>query len=103
MRRALTTPELRVAKLTRDEFLARPRIPITVVFDGVRQNYNIGAIFRLCDTFLVQELVVCGAKVELHNADWCKRRKALSTGCPGATACRPAKLSPMRKPEALGS
>jgi tRNA G18 (ribose-2'-O)-methylase SpoU len=67
MRRALTTPELRRAKLTRDEFLARPRIPITVVLDGVRQNYNVGAIFRLCDAFLVQELVVCGTKVELHK------------------------------------
>ena len=66
-RRALTTPELRRDKPTRDEFLSRPRRPITVVLDGVIQNYNIGAIFRLCDAFLVQELVVCGAKVELHK------------------------------------
>jgi tRNA G18 (ribose-2'-O)-methylase SpoU len=65
MRRALTTPELRAAKPTRDEFLAQPRRPITVVLDGVTQNYNIGAIFRLCDAFLVQELVICGTKVEL--------------------------------------
>src|SRR5690242_20594102 len=67
MRRALTTAELRASKLTRDEFLARPRRPITVVLDGVTQNYNIGAIFRLCDAFLVQELVICGTKVELHK------------------------------------
>jgi tRNA G18 (ribose-2'-O)-methylase SpoU len=67
MRRALTTPELRAAKLTRDEFLARPRIPIMVVLDGVRPNYNIGAIFRLCDAFLVQQLVICGTKAELHK------------------------------------
>jgi tRNA G18 (ribose-2'-O)-methylase SpoU len=64
MRRALTTPELRRAKLTREEFLSKPRRPITVVLDGVSQNYNIGAIFgaifRLCDAFLVQQLVVCG-------------------------------------------
>ena len=37
------------------------------MLNGVTQNYNIGAIFRLCDAFLVQELVVCGAKVELHK------------------------------------
>ncbi len=67
MRRALITPELRHNKLTRDEFLARPRKPITVVLDGVTQNYNIGAIFRLCDAFLVQQLVICGTKVELHK------------------------------------
>jgi tRNA G18 (ribose-2'-O)-methylase SpoU len=67
MRRALTTLELRTSKPTRDEFLARPRRPITVVLDGVNQNYNIGAIFRLCDAFLVRELVICGTKVELHK------------------------------------
>ena len=37
MRRALTTPELRTTKSTRDEFLARPRRPITVVLDGGSQ------------------------------------------------------------------
>jgi tRNA G18 (ribose-2'-O)-methylase SpoU len=59
MRWALTTPEL--------QFLTQPRRPITVVLDGVTQNYNIGAIFRLCDAFLVQQLVICGPKVELHK------------------------------------
>ena len=67
MRRALTTAELRRAKSTRDEFLTRPRRPITVVLDSVTQNYNIGAIFRLCDAFLVQQLVICGRKVDLHK------------------------------------
>ena len=67
MRRALTTPELRGAKLSRHEFLARPRRPITVVLDGVTQNYNIGAIFRLSDAFLVQQLIICGTKVQLHK------------------------------------
>jgi tRNA G18 (ribose-2'-O)-methylase SpoU len=38
-----------------------------VILDGVSQNYNIGAIFRLCDAFLVQQLVICGAKVQLHK------------------------------------
>lgn len=67
MRRALTAPELRRNKPTRDEFVARPRRPITVVLDGVRQNYNIGAVFRLCDAFLVQQLIICGTKLELHK------------------------------------
>jgi tRNA G18 (ribose-2'-O)-methylase SpoU len=67
MRRALTTAELRRTKATRDEFLLRPRRPITVLLDGVTQNYNIGAIFRLCDAFLVQQLIVCGTKVDLRK------------------------------------
>jgi tRNA G18 (ribose-2'-O)-methylase SpoU len=58
---------LRRTKPTRDEFLTQPRRPITVVLDGVTQNYNIGAIFRLCDAFLVQQLVICGTKVNLRK------------------------------------
>lgn len=56
MRRPLTTSELRQTKVGPDEFLARPRRPITVILDGVTRNYNIGAIFRLCDAFLVERL-----------------------------------------------
>jgi tRNA (guanosine-2'-O-)-methyltransferase len=51
----------------RTEFATRQRNPITVVLDGVRQNYNLGAIFRLCDAFLVERLVICGTPVMLHK------------------------------------
>jgi tRNA G18 (ribose-2'-O)-methylase SpoU len=37
------------------------------VLDGVTQNYNIGAIFRLCDAFLVRQLVICDTKLELRK------------------------------------
>ena len=66
--RVLSRVELRRPKANRDEFLALPRRPITVVLDGIGQNYNIGAIFRLCDAFLVERLVICGTTVELRVA-----------------------------------
>ena len=37
------------------------------MLDGVTQNYNIGAIFRLCDAFLVQQLMICGTKLDLRK------------------------------------
>ncbi len=90
MHRVLTAAELRRAKATRDEFLLRPRRPITVVLDGVSQNYNIGAIFRLCDAFLVEQLVICGTPVNLrkrkfvqaaqgtqHWVPWSERQRAI--------------------------
>lgn len=58
--RALTTAELRRGKPDRRAFLAQPRLPVRVVLDGVRQGYNVGALFRLCDAFLCERLVVCG-------------------------------------------
>jgi len=65
--RALSKAELRSGKQDREAFLRLPRRPITVVLDGVRQNYNLGAIFRLCDAFLVERLIICGTRVELHK------------------------------------
>jgi tRNA G18 (ribose-2'-O)-methylase SpoU len=63
----LSSADLRQAKIGRDEFPALRRRPITVVLDGVSRNYNIGAIFRLCDAFLVERLVVGGAAVNLRK------------------------------------
>jgi tRNA G18 (ribose-2'-O)-methylase SpoU len=60
--RVLSKPELRQSKPRRADFAAKERNPITVVLDGVSGNYNLGAIFRLCDAFLVERLIVCGAE-----------------------------------------
>ena len=63
----LATSALRVPKLSRHDFVKSPRHPITVVLDGVQSHYNQGALFRLCDAFLVQRLIICGATVTPHN------------------------------------
>ena len=49
----LATDELRRSKPNRLAFTSLPRNPVTVVLDGVTGNYNLGAIFRLCDAFMV--------------------------------------------------
>jgi hypothetical protein len=49
----LGTAELRLSKPDRATFARRRRNPVTVVLDGVTGHYNIGAIFRPCDAFLV--------------------------------------------------
>ena len=63
----LTKAELRRNKLSRTDFVSQPRHPVTLILDGVRQNYNLGAIFRLCDGFLVERLVICGTPVLLRK------------------------------------
>ena len=60
MNRVLSKPELRQSKPGRADFAVQARNPVTVVLDGVRGHYNIGAIFRLCDAFLVERLIICG-------------------------------------------
>jgi tRNA G18 (ribose-2'-O)-methylase SpoU len=63
----LSTVELRASKPTRTEFPAHPRRPVRLILDGVVGNYNIGAIFRLCDAMLLERLIICGPSFELRK------------------------------------
>jgi tRNA G18 (ribose-2'-O)-methylase SpoU len=63
----LAKNELRRSKLPRTIFASQPRNPVTVVLDGVTGNYNLGALFRLCDAFAVERLIICRTAVSLRN------------------------------------
>jgi tRNA G18 (ribose-2'-O)-methylase SpoU len=82
----LTLAELRRDKLGRKDFLAKPRKPITVVLDGVHQSHNIGAIFRLCDAYLVERLVICGSPVNLRNRKLVKAARGTHRWVPWTAA-----------------
>lgn len=43
-----------------EEFRAKDKIGLTVVLDNVRSLNNIGSIFRTCDGFAVERLILCG-------------------------------------------
>lgn len=47
-------------RLSAEEFRGAPKLPLTVVLDNVRSLNNIGSIFRTCDAFAVERLVLCG-------------------------------------------
>jgi len=57
----LSKEELRTNKPARDEYLAKPKIPLVVVLDNVTNSYNIGAFIRLADAFAIEKVIVCGA------------------------------------------
>ena len=63
----LTKPELRSVKASRTDFAGQPRNPIILILDGVRNGYNVGSIFRLCDAFLIERLVICGTPPVLRK------------------------------------
>ena len=47
-------------RVSREEFKAQAKIPLVVVMDNVRSMYNVGSIFRTCDAFSVERLLLCG-------------------------------------------
>lgn len=56
--RKLTTPEMH--RLTVEEFHEARKLPLVVVLDDVRSMYNVGSVFRTCDAFRIEQLVLCG-------------------------------------------
>ena len=42
------------------EFKQQKKLPVTVVLDNVRSMHNVGSIFRTCDAFAVEEIILCG-------------------------------------------
>ena len=51
---------IEMQRLTIEEFREADKLPLIVVLDDVRSMYNIGSIFRTCDTFRVEALYLCG-------------------------------------------
>jgi tRNA G18 (ribose-2'-O)-methylase SpoU len=47
-------------RLTVEEYREAEKLPLKVVLDDVRSMYNIGSVFRTCDTFRVEEVCLCG-------------------------------------------
>ena len=47
-------------RVTTEEFKAQKKIPLVVVMDNVRSMYNVGSVFRTCDAFSVERLLLCG-------------------------------------------
>lgn len=82
----LSHAELRLTKPNRTDFRALHRRPITVLLDGVQQNHNIGAIFRLCDAFLVQRLIIAGHVANLRNRKLVKAARGTQRWVPWTAA-----------------
>ena len=40
------------------------KLPVIVVLDKIRSGLNVGAIFRTCDAFSIQRIILCGITVQ---------------------------------------
>lgn len=55
--------KLRNSELNRldvEGFKQAEKVPLTVVLDNIRSLNNIGSVFRSCDAFLVERVILCG-------------------------------------------
>ncbi|MDE6556783.1 MAG: RNA methyltransferase [Duncaniella sp.] len=49
-----------LARVNVEQYRRQKKMHLTVVLDNVRSLNNIGAIFRTCDAFAVERIVLCG-------------------------------------------
>jgi 23S rRNA (guanosine2251-2'-O)-methyltransferase len=65
--RKLTTTELN--RPNKSEFQTAARLPVAVVLDNVRSAYNVGSVFRTCDAFAVEKILLCGITATPPNRE----------------------------------
>jgi tRNA G18 (ribose-2'-O)-methylase SpoU len=51
---------IEMQRLSIEEFKEADKLPLIVVLDDVRSMYNVGSVFRTCDSFRVEALYLCG-------------------------------------------
>ena len=65
-------------RVSTEEFKQQEKLPLVVVLDNVRSMYNVGSLFRTCDAFSVERLLLCGITA-------CPPHKEISKTALGAT------------------
>ena len=68
----MTNRKLLNSELGRDtveQFKARQKMPIVIVLDNVRSQFNIGSVFRTSDAFIAEKIVLCGISATPPSAE----------------------------------
>ena len=65
-------------RISLGEFKNSSKTPIKVVLDNIRSAHNVGSIFRTCDAFLIDEIILCGITATPPNNEI--RKTALGMG-----------------------
>lgn len=56
-------------RISIEEFKNSSKTPIKVLLDNIRSAHNVGSIFRSCDAFLIDEIVLCGITAKPPNKE----------------------------------
>lgn len=58
--RKLLHAEILAERISIEESVFAARHPVSVLLHNVRSLYNVGSVFRTCDSAMVSELILCG-------------------------------------------
>ena len=49
-----------LSRLSIEEFKNSSKTPVIVILDNIRSAHNVGSVFRTCDAFLIDKIILCG-------------------------------------------
>ncbi|MBQ1748525.1 MAG: RNA methyltransferase [Bacteroidales bacterium] len=52
-----------------EEFKKKEKVPLVVVLDNVRSQFNIGSVFRSSDAFIAEKIILCGISATPPSAE----------------------------------
>ena len=56
-------------RISVSEFKNTSKSPIIIILDNIRSAHNVGSIFRTCDAFLINEIILCGITATPPNKE----------------------------------
>lgn len=63
--RKLSVEEL--GRMDLEKFRKSNKLPVTIILDDVRSLYNVGSVFRTCDAFRIECIILCGITATPEN------------------------------------
>lgn len=58
-----------IIRISTEEFKKASKTPLVVVLDHIRSLNNVGSIFRTCDAYRAERMVLCGITATPPNAE----------------------------------
>jgi len=52
-----------------EEYKQLAKLPLIVILDDIRSMHNVGSIFRTCDAFMVDRIILCGITATPPNRE----------------------------------
>lgn len=57
-----------LGRINGDQYKNSIKLPVTVILDDVRSQYNVGSVFRTCDAFRIERIILCGITCTPENS-----------------------------------
>lgn len=81
----LSHDEIALNRSTLDTLHSVKKLPVTVLLDSIRSNYNVGSIFRTSDGAMIEKLYLCGYTPHPPNKASASGRKEILKTALGST------------------